>query len=68
MPCYTPSYVYSKGDAILCSVFHQCERDGTLHILLAQLDYDLIGLSQAQVVEWWDSHKKLDKQKLKEMR
>ena len=66
MPCYEPSYDYSRGDAILCSIFHSAEKTGQLTLLINTLDYDLIGLSKKQVKEWWKHHKNLDKQKLKE--
>lgn len=65
MPCYQPDYIHSKGDAILCSIFHKAESDGNLLQIIEGLDYDLIGLSKKQVLEWWDSHKELDNQKLK---
>lgn len=67
MPCYEPDYIYSKGDAVLCSIFHREEEIyGTIGTILDNLDYNLIGLSRKQVEEWWEDHKKLDKQKLKE--
>lgn len=66
MPCYDPEYKHSKGDAILCSIFHQEEKGNTLNILIDELDYDLIGLSKQQVWDWWRDHKELDKQKMKE--
>jgi len=68
MPCYEPSYVHSKGDAILCSIFHDAERRGKLDNVIANLDYALIGLSREQVEQWWAAHKALDNQKLKEQR
>ncbi len=71
MPCYSPSYIHSKGDAILCSIFHKIvaeEGEVGLAKVIDSLDYDLIGLSKKQVWEWWDEHQKLDKQKMKEMK
>lgn len=66
MPCYNPSYKYSKGDAILCSIFHKAQAAGCLQKLIDDLeDYDLIGLSKNQVVGWWEDHQNLDKQELK---
>lgn len=66
MPCYSPSYVHSKGDAILCSIFRRAEQGGTLEQVIETLDYQLIGLSKEQVREWWERHKNLDAEKLKE--
>jgi hypothetical protein len=65
MPCYEPSYEHSKGDAILCSIFHTAERNQSLQWLIDGLDYNLIGLSKEQVVKWWEQHKELDREKLK---
>ncbi len=66
MPCYEPDYIHSRGDAILCSIFHRAEKDGKLGILIDTLDYNLIGLSKDQVTKWWEDHKSLDAQKLRE--
>lgn len=68
MPCYEPSYVHSKGDAILCSLFHKAEADGTLAEIIEGLDYALIGVPKDQVWRWWEDHKTLDAKKLKEMK
>ena len=68
MPCYNPTYVHSKGDAILCSIFHKAELEGKLQELIDGLDYDLIGLPKNKVWGWWEEHKELDKEKMKEMR
>lgn len=68
MPCYDPRYVHSRGDAILCGLFHEADRNKSLKHLIENLDYQLIGLSRKQVQEWWEDHKVLDAQKLKEKR
>lgn len=46
--------------------FHKAESSGSLKERIASLDYDLIGSSEEQVRAWWESHKALDKKKLKE--
>jgi hypothetical protein len=66
MPCYDPTYKYSKGDAILCSIFHMAQQTGMLEQLINDLNYNLIGLSKQQVLDWWERHQELDKEKLKE--
>jgi len=66
MPCYEPKYIHSRGDAILCSIFHRAEETGTLGVIIDTLDYALIGLSKEQVLKWWEDHKTLDAQKMKE--
>lgn len=66
MPCYEPGYKHSKADCILCSIFHTAAENGTLKAMIRDLNYDLIGLSKEQVEQWWESHKELDRKKLKE--
>lgn len=68
MPCYEPGYAYSRADCILCSIFHTAAENDTLKEMIRNLDYNLIGLSKEQAEEWWESHKELDRKKLKEKR
>ncbi len=68
MPCYEPTYIHSKGDAILCSLFHRADDQGVLGELIDSLDYALIGLTKDQVIAWWKEHKGLDAKRLKEKR
>lgn len=68
MPCYSPSYVHSKGDAILCSVFHKLEKMGYLDMWIDSLDYNLIGVPKDQVCKWWEDNKRLDSSALREQR
>lgn len=66
MPCYEPSYSYSKADCILCSIFHTAEKAGLLDAIINGLDYKLMGLTRKHVEDWWKSHKALDTKRLKE--
>lgn len=53
-------------EAALCGIFTLAEKTCILQYLMDQLDYDEMGVSKDEVLNWWKKHKKKDEKRKRE--